>query len=213
MATKDQKNKKSKLLLHICCGPCASYVVKRLQEKFEVIGFYYNPNIHPEEEYLARKNAALQLSEIFNFPLILPPWDPADYFSSLSLKEDPSTIIEKAEQGDLYIEKQKRCPVCYQVRLLKTAQQARKMHIDYFSTTLLISPYQDLELIKKIGENIGKIEKVNFYFQDFREGFWDSKKISKELGLYRQKYCGCIFSKQEALKIKKEKKEKKEESQ
>lgn len=197
MATKEQKNKE-KILLHICCGVCAAYVVKRLENKFDVVGFYYNPNIHPEEEYLARKEAALKLAEIVGIPLIVPPYNPQEYFGNLGLNDTVQNIMRQTEENNLYIPTEKRCPVCYNIRLKATGQYAFWGQIRYFATTLLISPYQNHQLINKIGQNIAQELGLNYYVDNFQEGFYESKKLAKEYDLYRQKYCGCIFSKKDA---------------
>lgn len=197
MAPKELKNKEQ-ILLHICCGVCATYVVKKLQSQFEIIGFFYNPNIHPESEYLARKEAAFKLAEVSNISLIVPPYQPEEYFNALEVFKNPVEVFSETENGFFYIPSEKRCPVCYKIRLEKTAQYAFASKIKYFTTTLLISPYQNHQLINQIGQNIAQRLDLEYYSDNFQKGFYQSKVLAKEYNLYRQKYCGCIFSKKDA---------------
>ncbi|MFA6028114.1 MAG: epoxyqueuosine reductase QueH [Patescibacteria group bacterium] len=179
-----------KLLLHVCCGPCGIYPLLKLKEEYQVAVFYYNPNIHPEEEYAKRKNAAQEYCRKNNIDFIAPKYEPQEYFLAVKGKEEA-----KAE----------RCPLCYRLRLSRTAQYAKEKGYDYFTSTLLISPHQDIELIKEIGFELEKEIKVKFYsaedkeskkkYKGFRPGFAFGRKIAKQEQMYRQEYCGCIFSK------------------
>jgi epoxyqueuosine reductase len=166
------------ILLHSCCGPCAVYIVKWLRERdFEVGACWYNPNVHPFTEHQKRLESMQLLAEKLRFPLIaVEGYDLVDYFRAVVGHEG------------------KRCPDCYRLRLQKTAQIAREKGYDTFTTTLLISPYQGQEQLKEIGEEAGRQNGVKFFYQDFRSGFRDSHKMSKEFDLYHQKYCGCIYS-------------------
>lgn len=158
----------SKLLLHTCCGPCTTYVYDQLQSAdFEVKGFFYNPNIHPQSEYERR---LLTMEH---------------YATAVGLK----VIYDREEDPAL---KPEDCEKCYRVRLLKTAQYAVRLGFDCFSTTLLISPYQKHDLLKETGEKIALEIGVKFYYNDFRPGFAESRRMSKALKLYMQKYCGCV---------------------
>ncbi len=172
-----------RLLLHICCGPCALYPIKKLADKKfkEVVGFYYNPNIHPPSEYKRRRDA-LQLT---GMDVIYPPYVMEEYFRKTVSKED----------------RPERCQLCWDLRLAKTAEYAKKNNFDAFTTTLLISPYQDHKLVKKIGEDIGRKKEIKFYYEDFRVGFRQSQEEAKKSEMYRQKYCGCVFSELERVKI------------
>lgn len=163
----------SRLLLHICCAPCAIYPLKEeLTPEFDTIeGFFYNPNIYPVEEYLARRKALEEFSRKENLTVHYPEYHPEEL--------------------------KKRCKACYRLRLEGTARFARENNFDSFSTTLLISPYQDQETIREIGEEAARKHKVDFYFSNFRRGFHQSQKEAKEMSLYRQKYCGCKYSKEE----------------
>ena len=166
------------MLLHMCCGPCAVYPVKILQdENINFTGFFYNPNIHPIEEHELRMKTLKELAQIKGFDVI---YDEG---------------FEQNKWEEFLGNKQERCCMCYQNRLLKTAILAKEKGFDAFSTTLLISPYQNQELIKNLGEEIGKKIGVQFYYRDFRPVFRLGQSMAKEMGLYRQKYCGCIISK------------------
>ena len=168
----------SSILLHVCCGPCATYVAKSLQDKgLKVTAFWYNPNIHPYREHQLRLGAMQTLSQKTNLPLIVAEsYDMLRYFHAVVGHES------------------NRCPDCYRLRLEKTARIAHEKGFDSFTTTLLISPYQKHDLIRELGEEMGKQYEVKFYYEDFRPGFRESHSISKELGLYHQGYCGCVFS-------------------
>ncbi|MDD2621313.1 MAG: epoxyqueuosine reductase QueH [Syntrophomonadaceae bacterium] len=171
----------SKVLLHICCGPCATYPVPWLREQgHEVMGNYYNPNIHPYREYLQRKQALEEFARLSDLQVIYAQeYNPAEYFQSVSFRES------------------KRCLICYQIRLEQAARIAKKGHFDYFTSTLLVSKFQKHEMIKDIGEAAAEKYGVPFLYQDFRAGFSDTVKISREIGLYRQQYCGCLYSEKE----------------
>lgn len=174
-----------KLLLHICCTPCLIYPLELLREKgFEVVGFFYNPNIHPFIEYKNRKQAVEDFSKTVNVEVIYPEYAPIEFFQAVNLKE--------AQPG--------RCSICWTLRLRKTAKVAQERGFDSFSTTLLVSPYQDQELLKKIGNEVSKTEGINFYYEDFRVGFRKAHNEAKAKGIYCQRYCGCIYSEIEQCK-------------
>ncbi|MEA3492840.1 MAG: epoxyqueuosine reductase QueH [Candidatus Margulisiibacteriota bacterium] len=156
----------SKVLLHTCCGPCTAYTNKWLVENnFKVTGYFYNPNIFPAEEYERRKLAMGQYAAAVGFEAV---------YEANDLRTEPGS-----------------CKNCYQVRLEKTARFAKESGSDYFSTTLLISPYQKHELLKQMGEEIGKKAGIEFFYHDFRTGFREGQQMAREMKLYRQKYCGC----------------------
>jgi len=167
-----------KILLHTCCGPCATYTVKRLREHgFEATGFWYNPNVHPFTEHRNRLEAMCTLARAFELPLIVSEgYDIIDYFRAVV-----------GHEGE-------RCRDCFRLRLKKTAEVAKEKELDAFTTTLLISPYQKHELLREVGEKVGKELGVEFYYEDFRPGFRESHRMSRELDLYHQKYCGCVYS-------------------
>ncbi len=164
------------LLLHICCGPCASGVLPELID-FSLTGFFYNPNIFPESEHLKRVEGARQICHDLKVPL-----------KEVDAKPSFKDLVGQN------IEKPKRCLACYRIRLEKAALYAAQNNFDYFTTTLLISPYQYHQEIKEIGEKLAGEYQVNFYYQDFRQQFQKSQALAKKFNLYRQKYCGCSYS-------------------
>jgi len=176
-----------RLLLHICCTPCALYPIKKLLSgKFkEVAGFYYNPNIHPPSEYKRRCDAVRESEKELGLKVIYPPYEIEEYFKKISSKETSP----------------QRCQVCWELRLSETANFAKENGFDSFTTTLLISPYQDHDLVKKIGEDVACEKNIEFYYEDFRKGFRESQQEAREHNIYRQKYCGCVFSELEKVKL------------
>jgi len=181
-----------KVLLHTCCAPCTSYVHPRLEkEGFELTGYFYNPNIHPYTEYEKRLMAMKLYAVEKNFNVIYDEQYDIENFFDITFKK-----------GD------KRCLYCYMLRLHKAASYAKKHDFDRFSTTLLLSPYQKHDLLREAGEIVSKKIDIPFLYMDLRPGYPESIKISKEMNLYRQKYCGCLFSERDRFMPKeKEKKE------
>ncbi len=168
-----------KLLLHTCCAPCLIYPLEKLKNKgFEIAGFFYNPNIHPFSEYKRRVGAVEDFSRTGACEIIYPEYHPQDFFQAVNSQETSPT----------------RCSICWALRLKETARAAKEKGYGYFSTTLLASPYQDQELLKKIGSDIAEKEGVDFYYEDFRSGFRKAHNEAKAKGIYCQKYCGCIYS-------------------
>jgi len=182
----------AKILIHACCGPCLIYSYEKLiKEGHEITCFYYNPNIHPFKEYKERLKSVQKCCEELSIPLVVGDYELEEYFRRVAFHED------------------ERCSICYNLRLGKTAETAKKNGFDAFTTTLTISPYQSLELIKKIGDKVAQEVGVSFLFKDFREGFKESHEKAKEMDLYMQKYCGCLFSERERYDKKRRKKGKK----
>lgn len=177
---------KPRLLLHVCCAPCATYPIKLLREKYDVELLFYNPNIQPEEEYRARLKEAREYSSNLGLKLHELDYDMDMWFRAMR-------GLEKEPEGG------GRCEVCYRMRLGKTARFAATNGFDNFTTTLSISPHKNAQMINKIGRMIGGMYLLDFYAADFKkgEGFKKSTQMSKEAGLYRQNYCGCIYSKRD----------------
>lgn len=175
--------KKPAILLHICCAPDATAVFERLKDKYSVIGFFHNPNIHPEAEYRKRLKGAVYVAETMNFPLEIPPYIPQEWFEAVKgLEQEP-------ERG-------KRCRVCFRFNLRITAKKANESGIPYFTTTLTISPHKNTSEIFKAGEEAAAEFGPEFLAIDFKkkDGFKHSLILSREMHLYRQNYCGCCFS-------------------
>ncbi|MDO8281978.1 MAG: epoxyqueuosine reductase QueH [Thermodesulfovibrionia bacterium] len=179
------------ILLHTCCGNCAVAPFKMLKsEGHSVTGFWFNPNIHPLEEYDSRLQSLKKLTSQRNIDMLFwEDYQPADYFDMLGVTSTNLELIPPSPG---------RCRPCYELRLGKTAEEASKKGFDAFSTTLLISPYQDFDQIAAAGKKISAKYKIDFYLKDFRHSFRDSMSEAKELGLYSQKYCGCVFSRAES---------------
>ncbi|MDP2168408.1 MAG: epoxyqueuosine reductase QueH [Thermodesulfovibrionales bacterium] len=170
-----------RLLLHMCCANCSLYPVKHLTAKgIALKGLWFNPNIHPEEEYGKRLDALKTLQTLWGLDI--------EYIDHYGLEDFLRSVEDKGED---------RCAACYRMRLKKTASAAKEMGLDGFTTTLLVSPYQKFDLIAEAAREAEEEHSIPFYFEDMRPGWREGARLSKELGLYRQKYCGCIFSKKE----------------
>ena len=172
-----------KLLLHVCCAPCSPHVIELLQKEFDLIAFFYNPNIHPQEEYERRLAEVERYCRERTIVLVKGEYDTERWFSSVKGME------EQKEGGD-------RCDICYRLRLEKTALTARMHAIGYFATTLTVSPYKKALVINRIGRDAGEQYARVFYEADFKkqDGFKKSCELSKQYNFYRQTYCGCIYS-------------------
>jgi len=171
-----------KILLHVCCGPCALYPVRTLREAgFEVTGLFYNPNIHPLMEYKRRRDALREVAERLDLPVIYKDeeYDPARYFREVAFREA------------------NRCFHCYSLRLERTASIARRGKFDAFTTTLLYSKFQKHDVILQLGLDLAGGGDLKFHSQDFREGWKQGIDLSREWGIYRQQYCGCLYSEME----------------
>jgi len=177
--------KKPKLLLHSCCAPCSSYVLEYLSKYFEITILYYNPNIYPFEEYQRRKDELIRFVEVcsYSIPIIEKPYLPEEYHQA---------VLGLEELG----EKSKRCFCCYELRMKEAAKYAKEHHFDYFTTTLSISPHKNATKINEIGEKLEKEFGVSYLYADFKKknGYKRSLELSKEYHLYRQDYCGCVYS-------------------
>lgn len=179
------------LLLHSCCAPCSSYVLEYLSQYFEITVFYYNPNIFPESEYEARVHEIKRLIRE----------NEGDYQNQVTFIEgdyDPRTFFTMAKGMEELPERGKRCYDCYELRMREAAQVASQMQMDYFTTTLSISPHKNADWINEIGERLAKEYGVSHLPSDFKKknGYKRSIELSEQFGLYRQDYCGCIYSKQ-----------------
>lgn len=185
--------KKPSLLLHACCGPCSSYVLEYLSKFFQITVFYYNPNIYPQAEYERRLNELKKLYEKFppvlegNVKLVEAEYIPDQFYDGIEIKKNPE-LAQEAEKGE-------RCRRCYKLRLERSFAYAQKNHFDYFCTTLSISPFKDAQKINDIGAELEGVS-PKWLFSDFKKknGFKRSLELSEEYGMYRQTYCGCVYS-------------------
>lgn len=177
------------LLLHACCAPCSSYCVEYLSQYFDITLYYYNPNIESQEEFDKRFKEFEKIEERFNVKVVEETYNAKEFYDSVKGYEDCK------EGGD-------RCTICYRLRLQKSLEYAEKHHFDYFASTLSISPYKNAEKLNAIGEEISKGSSVLYLINDFKKkgGYLRSTVLSKEMKLYRQAYCGCVFSKRDAVK-------------
>lgn len=186
----EKNNMRPRLLLHSCCGPCSSYVIEYLTKYFDITIFYYNPNISPYDEYLKRKTEQIKLIEDIDNINKLDIID-CDYENDI-YEEKIKGLENEPERGS-------RCRVCFNLRLSKTAREAKKMDYDYFGTTLTVSPYKNAELINEIGLELEKKYDIKYLVSDFKKnnGYKRSIELSKKYNLYRQDYCGCKYSKRD----------------
>ncbi len=185
--------KKPNLLLHSCCGPCSSYVLSYLKDFFNIYLLFYNPNIYPLNEFNHRKEEQLRL-------LSYPEFSSVNFVESNYNQEEFFSAIKGYENEK---EGNKRCEICCKLRLKKVADIAKNLNFDFFTTTLTVSPYKNSEIINSIGANLEKITGKRYLLSDFKkkDGYKKSIELSKKYNLYRQNYCGCIFSKRWNLKI------------
>ena len=198
------KGKKPTLLLHSCCAPCSSHVLKTLQRYFNITVFYYNSNLYPTEEFLKREAEQKKLIRILNKECKqkmaegnLP--DPVFYETPIKFKHapfQPQEFYEFVKGYEKEFEGSNRCYMCYMLRLTKTGQVAKQEKFDYFCTTLTVSPYKNSHWVNEVGAIISKKYGVKFLHSDFKKnnGYKKSIEYSKQYGLYRQNYCGCEFS-------------------
>lgn len=179
-----------RLLLHTCCAPCSSYCIEYLSNYFDITVLYYNPNISPAEEYEKRKKEQIKFINEFKSKNILDILD-VDYNYDEFL--NIAVGLEQEPEGG------KRCQKCYKLRLEKTAQVAVQNNFDFFGTTLTVSPYKNSQILNKIGEELESIYNIKYLYSDFKkkEGYKRSIELSKQYDLYRQDYCGCVYSKRE----------------
>lgn len=182
--------KKPSLLLHVCCGPCSTYVIEYLANYFDITIYFYNSNLDSDEEYQRRADELIKLSKSMpkakTIKLIFESYQPEEFsFLVKGLENEP-------EGG-------KRCLLCYHQRLSRTAKYAKEKNYDYFTTTLSISPYKNARALNSIGSKLEKEYDIKYLYADFKkaDGYKRSIELSKEYDLYRQEYCGCIYSKKE----------------
>jgi len=175
-----EQSASARVLLHICCGPCSTYPINWLRDRqYEVTGLWYNPNIHPWQEHELRRASMAFYAEAVGLSMIWVEGYEMPRFFRLAAGHERF---------------RERCQLCYRLRLERTARVAAENGFDAFTTTLLISPYQDQEAIHSIGETIGQRMGIPFLFENFRRGWAERGRLTREYGLYRQQYCGCLYS-------------------
>lgn len=168
-----------KILVHLCCGPCAITPVQALLGAgMEVTGFFFNPNIHPLQEYLRRRKGVTQMALRLGISVIYKDdeYDPQAYFRAVTYREP------------------NRCLPCYAMRLERTLSIARRGRFDLFTTTLLYSKFQKHDHIRALGQDLAASSTVKFHYEDYRQGWSEGIALSREWGMYRQQYCGCLYS-------------------
>lgn len=187
----EKKEGVPKLLLHSCCAPCSTYVLEYLTKHFDISVLYYNPNIHPSKEFYKREaeqQRFIDLVEKVNkIELIKAEYRPEDYFEAV-----------KGREND--VEGGASCSLCYELRLAMAARYAKELGFDYFTTTLSISPYKNAQIINHIGERLEEKYHIKYLYADFKKknGFQRSLELCNKFDIYRQNYCGCVFSLKEA---------------
>lgn len=189
---KEQTGERKTVFLHCCCAPCSSYVLEYLSEYFELVLFFYNPNITEEQEYQKRKKELIRLVQEGAYPGKIS-FAQEDY--------EPDLFWKMAEGLEKEPECGVRCFLCYELRLKKTAEEAKKRNADYFCTTLSISPHKNADKLMEIGERLEAQYGIPYLPSDFKKknGYKRSIELSREHNLYRQNYCGCVYSKEAAL--------------
>lgn len=191
IAENQEKNVTPTLLLHACCAPCSSYCLEYLSQYFKIIIYFFNPNISKKEEYEYRLNEEKRLISLMEFKnpvtIVESTYNPKEFFEAVK-------GLENEPEGG------KRCAECFKLRLKATAEKAKEIGADYFTTTLTISPLKNAQLLNTIGEAYAEEYGVKWLYSDFKkkEGYKRSIILSKKYNLYRQDYCGCVFSKASA---------------
>ncbi len=189
---------KERLLLHACCAPCSSYVLEYLENKYDITVFYYNPNITEEAEYNKR------VSEITRFIHEAPF---AKNVKLVEGKYEPELFFEISKGLENEPERGKRCYKCYELRMDEAARYAKEHGFDLYTTTLSISPHKNADWLNEIGNRLSEKYKIDYLYSNFKKnnGYSRSIELSKEFNLYRQNYCGCVFSREESQKREKSK--------
>lgn len=172
-----------KMLIHTCCAPDALYVISILKDKYEITGYFYNPNIHPSEEYQLRLEETRKVAQELNFNLLVEEYDKSRWIKMTErFKDEP--------------EKGRRCDICYAMRLERTARKASELRFDTFTTVMSLSPWKKADVLNRIGRMFAHRYRIHFLEANFKkkDGFKKSIELSKQHNLYRQNYCGCIYS-------------------
>ena len=184
----ETKGARPSLLLHLCCAPCSSYVIELLERQFDLLLYFYDPNIHPRREYDKRRDEAKRHADFKKIEFIEGPYDVKEWFD-----------LTKGHEGDA--EKGERCSLCYDMRLAEAAGFASQRSCEYFATVLSISPHKDVKKINETGYSLSGKSGIKYLPADFkkRDGFKKSLEMSRDYGFYRQNYCGCVYSNRPVL--------------
>jgi len=187
-----------KILVHICCAACFSYVEKILRsEKWQVVGFFYNPNVHGRSEYGKRLQDVKKFCQEKEIELITVAYNVQDFFSQIMPYQDEKSIKFIRDKKRWKV---KRCQICLKTILLKGYEEAKSKQIPYFTTTMLTTPYKDHEEIEDIcSRMVDKESEVRFYYRDFRKGYWNGRNFAKNHNMYIPSYCGCVYSAEEGI--------------
>lgn len=179
------KGKKPSLLLHSCCAPCSSYVLEYLSKYFKITVFYYNPNIYPEDEFYKRQQEQISLIKQMGLDI-----DVVEHNHNADEFYEKIKGLEREKEGGA------RCFKCYELRLERTCIYAKENNFDYFTTTLSISPLKNADALNNTGKELSKKYGVNYLYSDFKKnnGYKRSCELSNQYGIYRQNYCGCVYS-------------------
>jgi len=182
---------KPTLLLHACCGPCATACVERMAFDYSVTVFYYNPNIMDAEEYFLRKENLEKFLRAFN-----SEYEGRTYVNYIEGRYDPERFIRRVQNLRDEPEGGRRCTVCFEMRLAETSRMAKKLNMDYWTTTMTVSPHKNYRLITETGQALAESSGTNYLDVDFKKknGFGRSVELSKKYGLYRQRFCGCEYA-------------------
>ena len=199
LAALSTQNTVPTLMLHSCCAPCSSYCIEYLSQYFRITVFYYNPNIYPDDEYLHRVREQQQFIQTF------PAKYPVDFIEGAF---DKDAFYQMAKGYEQCHEGGERCFRCYELRLRETAKKAKEWQCDYFTTTLSISPLKNAQKLNEIGSALAEEYDVKYLLSDFKKknGYKRSTELSREYGMYRQDYCGCVYSFQERKQFLEQKK-------
>ena len=183
---------RKRILLHSCCAPCSSWVITYLTKYFDITILYYNPNISPNEEYDKRKKEQIRL---------IKEIDKIGTIDIIDCDYENDIYEEKIKGYEECPERGERCTICFNLRLEKTAKIAKENNFDYFCSTLTVSPYKNAKLINEIGKELGDKYNIKWLYSDFKKenGYKNSIELSKKYNLYRQDYCGCIYSKRKNI--------------
>ena len=191
-----ESGKRPSLLLHACCAPCSSYVLEYLYPYFDITLLYYNPNISPESEYVTRSAELVRLVDAFKKDT------PSALINVVAVDYNPAPFSEVSKGREALAEGGARCIDCYHMRLEYAAKYGKEHGFDYFCTTLSISPHKNASALNSIGAELSEEYGIPYLFSDFKKngGYLRSCELSKKYGLYRQNYCGCVFSKENGEK-------------